>query len=294
MVLGEEYCRCNPESPQSEKNRLATEKFAKALSRKYSVDLWLSRQGVNDEFLIVSGITVPEDQRNEGIGTQVMEEVIAWGHARGLTLALTPEPIENRGSVRAKNRLIRFYRRLGFVPNKGRNREFRIRESMIFRPNRSNPDGPLLPVSLPQDSLLPAIPIAAEISSNDVLIPRASLALMASGKFTLIRVPEGHLWMVKSNTVRDMTKLMSRSGLANPQYWYDLLASCSTSANLYVMDAHGERYKVLDVEIDPGGETGELVLQHLGRRSRQGSMRVDIHEGYGKMLPFVVYKQQNF
>ena len=117
---------------------------------------------------------------------------------------------------------------------------------------------------------------------------------MLSGNFSLIRVPQGHSWVAKPNVARDMTKLMTRSGLANPQHWYDLFASCGVSASLYVMDGHGERYKVLDVEIDPGGETGELVLQHLGRRSRHGSMRVDIQDGYGKMLPFVVYKQQNF
>jgi len=159
---------------------------------------------------------------------------------------------------------------------------------------RRNPEEPLLPALLPKDSLLPALPVAAEIPPSDALIPRADLQLMASGNFPLIRVPPGHLWMVKPKVTEDITKLMTRSGLANPQYWYDLLASCSLSASLYVMDSYGERYKVIDVEIDPGGETGELILQHLGRRSRQGPMRVDIQDGYGRMLPFVVYKQQNY
>lgn len=157
---------------------------------------------------------------------------------------------------------------------------------------RRNPEEPLLPVTLPKDSLLPAFPAAAEIPETDALIPRADLQLMASGKFPLIRVPPGYLWMVKPKVTNNMSQLMTRSGLADPQRWYDLLASCSLSANLYVMDSHGERYKVIDVEIDPGGETGELILQHLGRRSRQGNMRIDIHDGYGRMLPFVVYKEQ--
>jgi hypothetical protein len=148
-------------------------------------------------------------------------------------------------------------------------------------------------MALPQDSLLPAAPVAAEVPAGDALIPRADLQLMLSGNFSLIRVPRGHSWMVKPKVTQGMTQLMTGSGLADPQRWYDLLASCGLSANLYVMDGHGERYKVIDVEIDPGGETGELILQHLGRRSRQGYMRVDIQDGYGRMLPFVVYKEQH-
>jgi hypothetical protein len=160
---------------------------------------------------------------------------------------------------------------------------------------RWNPEEPhQLPAILPKDSLLPALPTATEIPAGENMIPHADLQLMASGRFPLIRVPAGHMWVVKPKVSSDMTQLMTRSGLSDPQRWYDLFASCSLSADLYVMDRHGERYKVIDVLVDPGGETGELVLQHLGRRSRQGNMRVDIQDGYGKMLPFVVYKHQHF
>ena len=159
---------------------------------------------------------------------------------------------------------------------------------------RWNPEEHQLPAILPKDSLLPALPVAVEIPAGENMIPRADLQLMASGKFPLIRVPAGHMYMAKPKVAEDMTRLMTKSGLADPQRWYDLFASCGISASLYVMDSHGERYRVVDVLIDPGEETGMLVLQHLGRRSRQGNMQVDLHAGYGKMLPFVAYKHQHF
>ena len=154
-----------------------------------------------------------------------------------------------------------------------------------------NPDEINYPiVPLPHGSLLATSAIVSEIKSDEPLIPRATFELMLSGRFPLIRIPEGKAWILKPKIVQNFLQLMTQTNLLDPQKWYDLLASCSLSANLYVMDRYGERYKVIDVEIDPGGETGVLVLQHLGRRNRQGYFKVDIQDGYGNMLPFIVYK----
>jgi len=157
---------------------------------------------------------------------------------------------------------------------------------------RRNPDE--YPIAhRPSDSLLPALPLAAEISPSEQLVPRATFDVMRSGRFPLIRIPVGQSWILKSRVVDALARLMTRAGLQNPQRWYDLFAACGMDASLYVMDQHTERYKVIDVEIDAGGETGELILQHLGRRSRNNQvMRVDILDGYGKMIPFVAYREQ--
>jgi len=145
----------------------------------------------------------------------------------------------------------------------------------------------------PGDNLLPGYPLVEEIPKNQPLIPRATFDVMLSGNFPLIRVSEGGSWKIKPKVTQTMSQLITKEGIANPDRWYDLFAACGTSATLYVMDTHGERYRVVDIDIDYGGETGQLILQHLGRRSRGGNlMLIDIWEAYGKMLPFVVYKDR--
>lgn len=79
-------------------------------------------------------------------------------------------------------------------------------------------------------------------------------------------------------------------GLISPDAWEDLLASAGTVAKVYVVDRRGERYELREVLFDHGGETGRLVLRHLGARSREGDLVIDIRQAYGYMLPVVVYK----
>ena len=149
----------------------------------------------------------------------------------------------------------------------------------------------LIPV--PEGSYLPSLPPVGEIPQGQPLIPRASLDVMISGKFPLIRVREGQLWKVKPRVVEALAKLITVEGLANINAWYDLDAFAGNSADLYVMDSHGERYKVEDVLHDYGGETGQLVLRHLGRRSRGGKLLyIDIWDAYKKMVPFIVYRDR--
>ena len=148
-----------------------------------------------------------------------------------------------------------------------------------------------LPLSRSSDApLVPAVQ-AKELQQGELLVPRATFEVMLSGNFDFIRVPEGCLWMVKPRITDVFSRLLTRRGLADPQTWYDMLAACGSLAHLYVMDRYGERYKVIDVTLDPGGETGVLIVNHLGRRSRSGYMSIDIHDAYGKMLPFVSYKE---
>lgn len=80
----------------------------------------------------LSRIVIPSDRRQTGLGSEVMQQLCDYADRHGLAIALTPDPVY--GS--SKTRLTQFYRRFGFVPNKGRNKDFRVMESMI-RPERS-------------------------------------------------------------------------------------------------------------------------------------------------------------
>lgn len=90
-------------------------------------------------YLILALLIVPPDLRNRGIGTAVIERILAEADRRGAPIALTPSDAYG-GSVA---RLRRFYRRLGFVPNTGRRRDFRTQQSMVrapAAPHMHNPD----------------------------------------------------------------------------------------------------------------------------------------------------------
>lgn len=70
-------------------------------------------------------------EQGKGSGTRFMEDLARLADERGWTLALTPDDSFGASSVK---RLKDFYKRFGFVDNKGRNSDFYTRESMIRRP----------------------------------------------------------------------------------------------------------------------------------------------------------------
>lgn len=74
----------------------------------------------------LSKIVVPKDLRGEGAGTKAMKSMIAYADDTGQTISLSPSS-DFGGS---KARLLKFYKSLGFVANKGRNKDYEISESM--------------------------------------------------------------------------------------------------------------------------------------------------------------------
>lgn len=97
-------------------------------ARYPGLDLWISLGPAGD--LSLSQIVVPRDQRNSGIGTAVMRELTAFADRHRLTMTLTPD--RSYGGSIARLRV--FYRRFGFVPNKGRRKDYRFSNSMLRRP----------------------------------------------------------------------------------------------------------------------------------------------------------------
>ena len=78
----------------------------------------------------VYAIEVPKEKRNLGIGTSAMRAITAHvdKHAKKVTLS----PSADFGGSKA--RLIPFYKRLGFVENKGRNKDYSISDTMYREP----------------------------------------------------------------------------------------------------------------------------------------------------------------
>ena len=82
--------------------------------------------GLSNNIITVSKIIVPEDARNSGTGTKAMKILTDYADKNNHTIALTPSS-DFGGN---KNKLIEFYKRFGFVLNKGRNKDYEISETM--------------------------------------------------------------------------------------------------------------------------------------------------------------------
>ena len=114
---------------------LGEENVDKASLSKLEKDL--EEQGIiidvaqRNKELNLSRIEIPKKLRKQGLGTQAMESLVKIADENGLTLTLTPSKEFGATSV---GRLTKFYKRFGFVENKGRNKDFTYKESMLRKP----------------------------------------------------------------------------------------------------------------------------------------------------------------
>lgn len=122
-------------------NQSATGQTARELSAELEAEypgLKLDLLGSGDR-ITLSRIVLPKEGRGQGTGTAVMQRIAAWADQNGKTIGLTPSG-DFGGS---KSRLPGFYKRFGFVENKGKNRDFEISEAMFRVPsttlNQSQP-----------------------------------------------------------------------------------------------------------------------------------------------------------
>ena len=88
-------------------------------------------QNDKNKTITLSRIIVPEDLREQGIGTQFMTDLISLADKLQYKIVLTPD--DSFGG--SKSRLKDFYKQFGFIHNKGKNRDFSHREDMYRNPN---------------------------------------------------------------------------------------------------------------------------------------------------------------
>lgn len=108
-------------------------KFSKDLEKELGLqhlDLYLTHAG----HLHLSMIVVPKEKRKQGIGSKAMERISKYADEHGYEVTLTPAQRGDIDGTTSKSRLKKFYKRFGFVENKGRNKDFTTRESMRRRP----------------------------------------------------------------------------------------------------------------------------------------------------------------
>jgi GNAT superfamily N-acetyltransferase len=86
----------------------------------------------------LSKIVLPEDIRGAGLGTQIMTELCSLADQADVAIFATPDTTFGASS---KARLQGFYRRFGFIPNAGRYKDFRSRETMVRQPRTRTKQG---------------------------------------------------------------------------------------------------------------------------------------------------------
>ena len=154
-----------------------------------SLDLYEKNNTIN-----LSRIVVPKDMRNSGVGTDVMQDLISYADQTGQKVALTPSS-DFGGNVK---KLKEFYKRFGFVENKGKNKDFTTRESMI-RPAKEQE------MSGAQGGLLSAVPTS---DVADTLIyhgttPSAAKAIEKSG-FDVSKSADGTIWFTSNPNIGEV------------------------------------------------------------------------------------------
>lgn len=108
-------------------------KVADALNAKHGAKL--DAYIMEGDKLHLSKVVVPKDARNAGAGTDFMRDLVSAADKQGKTVTLTPS--SDFGGNKA--RLEQFYKRFGFVPNKGRTKDYEISEAMYRLPQQPTP-----------------------------------------------------------------------------------------------------------------------------------------------------------
>lgn len=100
----------------------------KTAFRLEALALMLTRVGD----LKLHSIRVPKSQRGSGKGSAAMQAICDFADACRLRIILDPAGKNDDGTT-SRARLVRFYKRFGFVENKGRQKDFAVAAGM-YRP----------------------------------------------------------------------------------------------------------------------------------------------------------------
>jgi GNAT superfamily N-acetyltransferase len=83
--------------------------------------------------LSVDMIEVNPNERNKGVGSNVMNDIIEYADANNMEIRLNPAIKDERKGTTSRNRLVRFYKSFGFIENTGRNIDYTKKSGSMYR-----------------------------------------------------------------------------------------------------------------------------------------------------------------
>ena len=111
---------------------MSLDDVSKAIEEKHGLkSLHLYEKG---DDITLSMIEVPKGARKQGKGTQAVQELVDYADSKGKRVILTPGLKDDLDGTTSRARLVKFYKKLGFIENKGRHKDFTIKESMYRNP----------------------------------------------------------------------------------------------------------------------------------------------------------------
>lgn len=118
----------NHENNQST-NIKTSEETLDDITNKYKASTDVLNVVENKDTISLNNIIVKKELRNQGIGTRFINELIQYADAKQKTITLTPT-----SEYGTKKQLTNFYKKFGFVANKGKNTDFVISDTMYRKP----------------------------------------------------------------------------------------------------------------------------------------------------------------
>jgi len=122
--------------------REALEQMNKVVADFDTMDIMLGDKIVGDfhaykdrkgKYLTLSKIEIYPEYQKLGYAAQTMEQIIDHANKNGLIIVLTPDAYKSGGLSTSK--LTKWYKSLGFIMNKGRNKDFETMQLMYKLPN---------------------------------------------------------------------------------------------------------------------------------------------------------------
>ena len=102
------------------------------INEKYKDDVDVLNLTENGDTINLGNIVVKKELRKQGIGQQILNDIIDYANETGKTITLTPTSEFN-----TKERLKKWYKANGFVENKGKNTNFEISDTMYKTPDNN-------------------------------------------------------------------------------------------------------------------------------------------------------------
>lgn len=125
-----------PQKSQSVKNNARQNKTQKSIKSLQYIKTKYKNQTDQlnifenkDNTIGINNLVVKQNLKNKGIGQNILNDIIDYADKKGKTITLTPT-----SQYLTKNRLTNWYKKNGFVENKGKNTNFSISDTMYRLP----------------------------------------------------------------------------------------------------------------------------------------------------------------
>ena len=109
----------------------------RVFAKKVESDLGLKSFDVfmrHDGSIELNLLIVNPDERKKGSGSEAVKRLTKYADQHDLSIYVNPAVADDFHGTTSRSRLIKFYKRFGFVENKGRNKDFTYRGGMYRLP----------------------------------------------------------------------------------------------------------------------------------------------------------------